>query len=245
MRIAISGTQNSGKSTLVRAFLQKWPMFGTPAKTYRDVLEENKLEHSSNTNEETQLLILDWMLKTQESIPKDTNIIYDRCPWDNLAYTLVANSYDQISDEVAAASISLVRESMKHLDIIFWLPYDNEIKVVDDGVRDVNIEHLNEVDGVFAQLYEHYSENLESDIFYPKEDCPAIIPVEGKTVDDRLFYISQFIDEAGALIEPDSNFFSEENLQLMEQMLSDQNKAKSDDETITKLMKEIKKSRNA
>jgi predicted ATPase len=245
MRIAISGTQNSGKSTLVRAFLQKWPMFGTPAKTYRDVLEENKLEHSSNTNEETQLLILDWMLKTQESIPKDTNIIYDRCPWDNLAYTLVANSYDQISDEVAAASISLVRESMKHLDIIFWLPYDNEIKVVDDGVRDVNLEHLNEVDGVFAQLYEHYSENLESDIFYPKEDCPAIIPVEGKTVDDRLFYISQFIDEAGALIEPDSNFFSEENLQLMEQMLSDQNKAKSDDETITKLMKEIKKSRNA
>ena len=245
MRIAISGTQNSGKSTLVRAFLQKWPMFGTPAKTYRDVLEENKLEHSSNTNEETQLLILDWMLKTQESIPKDTNIIYDRCPWDNLAYTLVANSYDQISDEVAAASISLVRESMKHLDIIFWLPYDNEIKVVDDGVRDVNIEHLNEVDGVFAQLYEHYSENLESDIFYPKEDCPAIIPVEGKTVDDRLFYISQFIDEAGALIEPDSNFFSEENLQLMEQMLSDQNKAKSDDETITKLLKEIKKSKNA
>jgi len=245
MRIAISGTQNSGKSTLVRAFLQKWPMFGTPAKTYRDVLEENKLEHSSNTNEETQLLILDWILKTQESIPKDTNIIYDRCPWDNLAYTLVANSYDQISDEVAAASISLVRESMKHLDIIFWLPYDNEIKVVDDGVRDVNLEHLNEVDGVFAQLYEHYSENLESDIFYPKEDCPAIIPVEGKTVDDRLFYISQFIDEAGALIEPDSNFFSEENLQLMEQMLSDQNKAKSDDETITKLMKEIKKSRNA
>ena len=66
MRIAISGTQNSGKSTLVRAFLQKWPMFGTPVKTYRDVIEEHSLEHSSNTNEETQLLILDWMMKTQE-----------------------------------------------------------------------------------------------------------------------------------------------------------------------------------
>jgi len=121
------------------------------------------------------------------------------------------------------------------------LPYDNEIKVVDDGVRDVNIEHLNEVDGVFAQLYEHYSENLESDIFYPKEDCPAIIPVEGKTVDDRLFYISQFIDEAGALIEPDSNFFSEENLQLMEALLKDQEKAGKADAEVEKLMKEIKK----
>ena len=240
MRIAISGTQNSGKSTLVRAFLQKWPMFGTPVKTYRDVLEENKLEHSSNTNEETQLLILDWMLKTQESIPKDTNIIYDRCPWDNLTYTLVANSYDQISDEVTAASISLVRESMKHLDIIFWLPYDNEIKVVDDGIRDVNLEHLNEVDGVFAQLYEHYSDNLETDIFYPKEDCPAIIPVEGKTVDDRLFYISQFIDDKGSLIEPDTNFFSEDNLQMLEALLKDQDAAGKADAAVQKLVKELK-----
>jgi hypothetical protein len=82
---------------------------------------------------------------------------------------------------------------------------------------------------------------LESDIFYPKEDSPAIIPVEGKTVDDRLFYISQFIDEKGELIEPDSNLFSEENLQILEQMLTDQTKAKSDDQEVIKLIKEISK----
>jgi predicted ATPase len=240
MRIAISGTQNSGKSTLVRAFLQKWPMFGTPVKTYRDVIEEHSLEHSSNTNEETQLLILDWMMKTQESMPKDENIIYDRCTWDNLAYTLVANSYDQISDEVTAASISLVRESMKNLDIIFWLPFDEEIVVVDDGLRDTNSEHIKEVDAVFSQLYDHYADNLETDIFYPKEDCPAIIPVEGKTVDDRLFYISQFIDDKGSLIEPDTNFFSEDNLQMLEALLKDQDAAGKADAAVQKLVKELK-----
>lgn len=241
MRIAFSGTQNTGKSTLVSAFLRKWPMYGTPVKTYRDVIKEHKLEHSSNTNEETQLLILDWMMKTQESMSKTEKIVYDRCTWDNLVYTLVANSYDQISDEVTAATISLVRESMKHLDIIFWLPFDDSIKIVDDGVRDTNIEHIKEVDGVFAQLYDHYADNLETDIFYPKEDCPAIIPVEGKTIDDRLFYISQFIDEQGSLIEPDNNFFSEENLQLLESLLKDQEAAGKSDAAVQKIMKEIKK----
>lgn len=240
MRISISGTQNSGKSTLLQAFLQKWPMYGTPVKTYRDVIKEHNLEHSSNTNEETQLLILDWMMKTQEKMPKDSHIIYDRCTWDNLAYTLVANSYDQISDEVTAATISLVRESMKNIDIIFWLPFDEDIKVVDDGLRDTNNIHIKEVDKVFEQLYEHYVENLDTDIFYPKEDCPAIIPVEGKTIDDRLFYISQFINDSGNLIEPEGDLFSEENLQMLEALLKDQEAAGKADEQVKKLVKEIK-----
>jgi predicted ATPase len=241
MRIAISGASNSGKSTLINSFLRRWPMYSTPMKSYRDILKEHNLEHSTKTNEETQLLILDSMMKVQEGFKSTDNIIFDRCTWDNLAYTLVANSYEQVSDEVTAASISFVKESMKDIDIIFWLEYDSDIKVLDNGTRDTNTDYIKEVDGVFKQLYEHYSNDLETDIFYPKEDCPAIIPVEGKTVDDRIFYISQFIDDTGRLIEPDGSLFSEENLQILEQMLTDQTKAKSDDAEVINLMKEISK----
>jgi len=241
MRIAISGASNSGKSTLINSFLRRWPMYATPMKSYRDILKEHNLEHSTKTNEETQLLILDSMMKVQEGFKSTDNIIFDRCTWDNLAYTLVANSYEQVSDEVTAASISFVKESMKNIDIIFWLEYDSDIKVLDNGTRDTNTDYIKEVDGVFKQLYEHYSNDLETDIFYPKEDCPAIIPVEGKTVDDRIFYISQFIDDTGRLIEPDGSLFSEENLQILEQMLTDQTKAKSDDAEVINLMKEISK----
>jgi len=216
-------------------------MYSTPMKSYRDILKEHNLEHSTKTNEETQLLILDSMMKVQEGFKSTDNIIFDRCTWDNLAYTLVANSYEQVSDEVTAASISFVKESMKDIDIIFWLEYDSDIKVLDNGTRDTNTDYIKEVDGVFKQLYEHYSNDLETDIFYPKEDCPAIIPVEGKTVDDRIFYISQFIDDTGRLIEPDSSLFSEENLQILEQMLTDQTKAKNDDAEVINLMKEISK----
>jgi predicted ATPase len=58
MRISISGCAGSGKSTLLKAFLNRWPMYSTPLKTYRDVIKENNLSHSSNTNDETQLTIL-------------------------------------------------------------------------------------------------------------------------------------------------------------------------------------------
>jgi len=91
MRIALAGCANSGKTTLVQAFLRKWPMYTTPTKTYRDVIRENNLGHSSKTNEETQLAILDFMLLEQNNYSEKSYVIYDRCPWDNLAYTLQGN----------------------------------------------------------------------------------------------------------------------------------------------------------
>jgi len=44
MRIAFSGTANSGKSTMVKSFLHTWTNYETPTGTYRDVLKEKGLE---------------------------------------------------------------------------------------------------------------------------------------------------------------------------------------------------------
>jgi len=54
MRIAISGTVCQGKSTLIKDFLETWPNYNTPEKTYKDVIIEQGLEHSSTTNKDTQ-----------------------------------------------------------------------------------------------------------------------------------------------------------------------------------------------
>ena len=42
MRIAFSGTANSGKSTMVKSFLHTWSNYKTPEETYRDKLNEKK-----------------------------------------------------------------------------------------------------------------------------------------------------------------------------------------------------------
>ena len=240
MRIALVGTANSGKSTLLKAFLRRWPMYGTPVKTYRDVLVENKFEHSSKTSEEVQLTILDFMMKEQEKYVLGDKIIYDRCSLDNLAYTLQANASNLISDEVTAASISLVRESMKNIDIIFWLKYDPSIRVVDDGLRDTDIEFIKGTDKVFADLFHQYVENLESDIFFPANDCPAMIMVEGKTVDDRIDFVAEFIDIKGELIETENSVLDPANVDMLEQMMEDQKKQGINDDQLKRVIQSFK-----
>ena len=241
MRIAISGTANTGKTTLLKAFLNKWNMYTTPIKTYRDVIKENGLNHSSKTSDETQLHILNWMMEEQAKYPKGSKIIYDRCPWDNLAYTLHANSKGLVTDEIAAATISFVKESMKDLDIIFWLKRNPHIKIIKDDLRDTDEQYIAEVDSVFDGLFKQYMENLESDAFYPKEDCPAIVCIDESfpSVDDKLMFIGEFIDYRGDLIEGDS-VLDPSNMEMFEKMLKEHEHELENEERIDKIVKEFK-----
>ena len=243
MRIAFSGTANVGKTTLLKAFLNRWSMYTTPTKTYRDIIKEHGLKHSSAGSEETQLVILDWMMVEQKKYTKDSKIIYDRCPWDNLAYTLQGNAAGQISDEVTAAIISFVRESMKDLDIIFWLKYNPAIKVVNDGFREADIDYIKQTDQIFKDLFHQYMENLESDVFYPKEDCPAIIAIDDNfsTVDDRLMFIGEFLDYKGDLIETESSILDPSNEKVLGDMLKEQTMEKENEDRLKKLIEEFKK----
>ena len=59
MRIAISGTANVGKTTLIKDFLKEWPDYTTPESTYRDLLPEEG--HSKDTTKETQEKILNFI----------------------------------------------------------------------------------------------------------------------------------------------------------------------------------------
>ena len=241
MRLSFSGAANTGKTTLLTTFLRKWPMYVTPSKTYRDVIAENNLNHSSKTSEETQLTILNWMMEEQDKYPKGSKVVYDRCPWDNLAYTLQGNSRGTVNDEVTAAVISFVKESMKGLDIIFWIPFNDKIKIVNDSMRDTDINFIKQTDKIFEQLFDQYSNDLENDVFYPKDDSPAIVKLEGDSVDDRIFYISQFIDRNGNLIEDEASILDPKNVDLLEQMIKDQSGQLEKDDEITKLIKELKK----
>jgi len=222
MRVSFSGTSCTGKSTLVKAFLKKWPMYKTTAKTYRNILTENNLEHSSKTNAETQLLILDWMTETLEENKDEKHVIYDRNPLDNLAYSLYAAEKDLISEEVLGLTVDIVRRSLKNLDIIFWLKYDPAIKIVNDGTRDSNLNYIREIDDIFAGLYEQYSDHLEKTPFFIAENCPAIIPIDMTNLDDRIEWIGEFLDPKGNLIETGESVLDPKNLDMMEQMLKDQ-----------------------
>ena len=132
MRIAFSGTANTGKTTIINNFLAVWSQYKTPEKTYRDIIKEKNLPHSSSTTTDTQWNILNFMIDQLQSYDKKSKVVFDRCPLDNLAYTLWA--YDKgiegFDKKYVDKCITLTKESMRHLDIIFLLEYDDSIKIV-------------------------------------------------------------------------------------------------------------------
>ena len=91
MRLAISGTAHSGKTTLLKSFLHTWRNYESPSTSYRDILKEKELDHSKGTTPKTQTVILDHLVDTVQGYKIDDNVIYDRCPLDALVYTLWAH----------------------------------------------------------------------------------------------------------------------------------------------------------
>ncbi len=99
MRIAVTGTANVGKTTFIKDFLQNWSgVYKTPEKSYRDVIVEKGLDHSSKTSIETQQAILDFMVDQHMEYTRDDCVIFDRCPIDNLVYSI--HSYDKQNSNI-------------------------------------------------------------------------------------------------------------------------------------------------
>jgi len=215
MRIAFSGAANTGKSTLLKSFLYTWKNYNTPEKTYRDVIKEKKLSHSSKSNTETQTAILDFMLDQVQGTDKEANVVYDRCPLDALAYTIWCHEkgVEGFDNKFVQNQITLVRESMRFLDIIFICKFNENMSVVDDGLRDANKDYIKEIDNIFESLFQQYFQNLHADIFFPKDDSPCLI----KLPDDP----QQRIDSIADYLTPEGDIWGEEHSVLNPEKLTE------------------------
>jgi len=246
MRIAISGTANLGKSTLVQDFLQEWNMYGREVKTYRDVLNEKQLPHSKKTTKESQKAILDYMVDTLKEFKKGDKVIFDRCPLDNLVYSMWAMSQEDsdIDEDFIDECIPIVREALTNLDIIFFIPITkfNKIDIEDDGFRETDKQYIKEIDNFFKVLQRHYHEHPQDNPFFPRDDSPALIEVFGSR-EERINMIKLYIDAEGDLIGGDgsSDIFTPENLDVMEKLLESQGLAKKDEDEFKEQLEKIKK----
>ena len=245
MRIAISGSANLGKSTLIKDFLAEWPNYGFEVKTYRDILIEKELPHSKETTKETQKAILEYMTKTLEGFEEGDKVIFDRCPLDNLVYSMWAMSQEgnDIDEDFIDECIPLVRESMKNLDIIFFIPMTkHNPKIEDDGVRETDKVYIKEIDSFFKVIQRHYHEHPQDNPFFPREDSPALIEVFGDQR-ERIQMIKLYLDNDGDLIGGDghSDIFNPENLDMLEEMLKEQKLAKKEEDEVKKQIEAFKK----
>ena len=222
MRICISGTGCQGKSTLIKDFLKKWPVYTTPEQTFRDVILKEKLSHSKHTTSDTQWAILNNIIDNTQKYGKDDKVIFDRGPIDNLVYTLWAFSKDikGFDDKFVSKTIDLVRESIKLLDVNFLIPITkfNDVdftnKLEDqDSILDksdcVDVEFIQEVNSIFQAIKNDWETNPDTK-FFDVRDMPAVIEIFG-TPEQRIHMLSLYINDSGELID-DAGILNEADL---------------------------------
>jgi len=227
MRIAFSGTGNSGKTTLVKSFLYTWKSYSTPEKTYRDLIQEEGLSHSSATTTDTQEKILNFMIDQVQGHDQSDKVVYDRCPLDNIAYSMWCHDkgVEGFTKDFVTEQIKLMRESMRFLDIIFLCKFDSKQKVVDDGFRDTDLNFIKEVDNIFFSLYRQYTEHPEADIFFPERDSPCVILMP----DDpqaRIDLVGEYVTPDGDMYGDEHSILNPENLDELERLVKLQKEAK-------------------
>ena len=121
MRIAVSGTHCTGKSTLIDEFLRAHPEFAHEPEPYTVLVEDFGEEFSAEPCVEDFYRQLEFNIDRLRQHARGKRVIYERCPLDFFAYI------DALDPQSAEPSLGLISDPMQNLDLIVYLPLDVEI----------------------------------------------------------------------------------------------------------------------
>lgn len=127
MRIAISGTHFSGKSTLIAALAKQLPNYTSVEEPYR-LLEEKGYEFSNPPSLED--FEEQFAYSITSIIQSSDNTLFDRCPLDFLAYAqAVAEDSWMEEDLYIARWVQEMEEAIRLLDLIIFVPIEERDRI--------------------------------------------------------------------------------------------------------------------
>jgi nicotinamide riboside kinase len=151
MRIAITGAQSTGKSTLLRYLKQDDDLKGFE---FIDELTRKIAAKGININEEGSNMSQIFTVTIHaENIVKD-HFISDRCALDGLVYTKWLFDEGKVDKWILDYAIGVAKEVIPRYDYIFYLPA--EIPIEDDGIRSADIKFRDDI----VALFEKYTKEL-------------------------------------------------------------------------------------
>lgn len=124
MRVGISGTHGTGKSTLADALRERLPGHVVADEPYY-LLEEEGYEFSFPPSAGDFRALLDRSARSLMTLPRQPDVIYDRTPLDYLAYLAAADT-----DLTAVASSAVLRTAVGSLDLLVLTPITAETERV-------------------------------------------------------------------------------------------------------------------
>jgi len=224
MRIAFSGAACTGKTTTIKAFLKQWPNYKLIKSDYRKIVKETT-NHNKNVNAETQGKILDILCSDVKPYTLHDRVVYDRCPLDNLVYSMWANDKGnkEFTKEFMVNTIKKVKESMRSLDIIFVCFRDLMPPVIEDNdTRETDPVFISETNNLFRALHKTtQNEKKETPFFLQKDDSPILIELHG-TTEERIAQIGLYVTSDGDCFGEDQSLINMDQLSKMKGILADQ-----------------------
>lgn len=128
MRIAVSGTHASGKSTLISDFHDAHPEYLVLGDPFDDLDLDDPAGEASFA---TQLRSSAERIRETAQLP---DVIAERCPLDFVAYLLALHELDRSSGALLPRATALATEALADIDLVVLLPLDDRrpIEVPDD-----------------------------------------------------------------------------------------------------------------
>ena len=123
MRVAVSGSHSTGKSTLIAAFAAKRPQYVYEPEAYEVLADDIALTSSEGPDSEGLAALLEYTASVLANHQRGATVIFERSPVDYLAYAAASRSMAASEcAEFMRAYVPMVRDSIRNLDMIVLLP---------------------------------------------------------------------------------------------------------------------------
>ena len=134
MRLAVSGSHGTGKSTLIAAFIDLRPDYRYEAEAYEMLADDIPLTASEGPSPEGLQSLLDYTIAAMSGHGPEASVVFERSPVDYLAYASACRDAwsGPTTREFLAAAVPAVRTSLRHLDLIALLPVSDAVRARPD-----------------------------------------------------------------------------------------------------------------
>jgi len=150
MLISFSGAQSTGKSTLLSEFQKKVPEWDYIPEVTRLVKREYDLPINEDGSDLTQIMIMGEHLRNAY-VKRDKTVVLDRCSLDGLVYTHWLCDKKNVSMNAYLYARYVFEKTINKYDLIIYTSPE-DVPVVDDGERSINIEFRNEIIETFEKF---------------------------------------------------------------------------------------------
>jgi predicted ATPase len=186
MRIAVSGTHCSGKSTLIEAFLSTHPDFAHEPEPYEVMVEEYGEDFAAEPSADDFFRQLEFNVERLHQYQPGARVIFERSPADFLAYMLALEDLRRpgSNQHLAHQARNIVVDAMRLLEVIVLLPLNETdyMEAPDGEDSDLRVA----VDSCLASMFRDDELALEGD------GGPIVLEATG-SIANRLRTLSELI----------------------------------------------------